>query len=229
MAGGSPIKAPKIFDITPLVSPRIGVFPGDQAFERNVVLDIAKGHNIGLSSMTASMHVGAHADAPNHYQLGGVGINERDLTRYFGRCLVLPAKAARGERISKSHLNGRFTSQTAQRILIRTESFPNPDQWNSDFNSYDPALIEEWAIAGVKTIGIDTPSIDPETSKDFPSHAMVAKYDLSILEGLVLTSVPEGFYTLIALPLKIENADAAPVRAILIADEGRAFIDQRVE
>ncbi len=213
-----------IYDITPTLSPRIGVFPGDKAFEQNVVLEISKGHNIGLSWMTASMHAGAHADAPNHYMPGGVGIHERDLTRYLGRCLVLHAKALRGERVSKHHLGGRLSVDGATRVLIQTGSFPNPDQWNSDFNSYDPSLIEEWAIAGVKTIGIDTPSIDPETSKDLPSHTMVAKYDLSILEGLVLTDVPEGFYTLIALPLKIENADAAPVRAILIADGGRAYI-----
>jgi arylformamidase len=222
---------PKIYDITPLLSPKIGIFPGDKAFEQNVVLEISKGHNIGLSWMATSMHVGAHADAPNHYLLGGAGIHERDLTRYFGRCLVLHAKVPKGERVSKQHLShgllrqseGQTGAPMVTRVLIRTESFPDPDHWNSDFNSYDPALIEEWALAGVKTIGIDTPSIDPETSKDLPSHAVVAKYDLSILEGLVLTDVPEGFYTLIALPLKIENADAAPVRAILVADEGRAF------
>lgn len=220
----------KIFDITPLISSRLGVFPGDTSFQQNVLLDIAKGHNIGLSSITTTVHLGAHADAPNHYISGGGGIETRDLRRYLGKCLVLHAKAERGERISKAHLSSfadefinEGVDKGATRILIRTNSFPNPDQWNSDFNSYDPLLIEEWAQKGVKTIGIDTPSIDPESSKDLPSHAMVAKHDLSILEGLVLTDVAEGFYTLIALPLKIENADAAPVRAILIADDGRAF------
>jgi arylformamidase len=216
----------KIFDITPTISERIGVFPGDVQFSRSKSLEMEKGHNIGLSSITSTLHLGAHADAPNHYLLGGKGIAERELTRYFGKCLVLKASVPRGVRVSKMHLGTEWQNTRAwpaSRILIATDSFPNPDEWNSDFCSYDPALIEEWANAGVQLIGIDTPSIDPETSKDLPSHQMVAKHDLSILEGLVLTNVPEGLYTLMALPLKIEGADAAPVRAVLIADEGKAF------
>lgn len=216
----------RIFDISPSLSERIGVFPGDTAFQRTVALEMEKGHNIGLSSITATLHLGAHADAPNHYELGGSGIESRPLTRYFGKCLVLHAKASRGERVGLKHLSSKWQSLTewpADKILIQTGSFPNPDQWNSDFCSFDPLLIEQWAKAGVKTIGIDTPSIDPETSKDLPSHKMVAEHDLSILEGLVLDGVPEGLYTLMALPLKIEGADAAPLRAVLIGDEGRAF------
>jgi arylformamidase len=219
----SSASTPNIYDITPLISERIGVFPGDTNFTRTSVLSIDKGHNIDLSSIATTVHVGAHADAPNHYKKNGEGIDKRDLRRYFGRCLVLHAKVARGERVGKNHLTGAFAQQTAERILVSTGSFPSPNEWTSDFCSYEPALIEEWALKGVKTIGIDTPSIDPELSKDLPSHAMVAKHDLSILEGLVLTEVPEGFYTLIALPLKIENADASPVRAILVADEGKSF------
>ncbi len=216
----------KIYDITPVISERIGVFPGDTKFQRSVLLDMKQGHNIGLSSVTTTVHLGAHADAPNHYDLSGVGIESRALTRYFGKCLVLLAKVARGERVARHHLDSRWQANTAwpaDKILVATGSFPNPDQWNSDFCSFAPELIGTWAQAGVKTIGIDTPSIDPETSKDLPSHKMVALHDLSILEGLVLSEVPEGLYTLIALPLKIENADAAPLRAILVADEGRAF------
>lgn len=213
----------RIFDISPLISVRTGVFPGDTPFARTQALEMEKGHNIGLSSMTTTLHIGAHADAPNHYKLGGEGIHERNLRRYMGKCLVLHADIPKGERVGKKHLKPKWqwmTEWPAPRILVSTKSFPNPDQWNSDFCSFDPELIEEWAKAGVMLVGIDTPSIDPETSKDLPSHNMVAKYDLSILEGVVLTGVPEGVYTLIALPLKIEGADASPVRAVLVDDAG---------
>ncbi len=210
----------KIYDISPVVSERIAVFPGDTAFSREVLLSIEKGHNIGLSSIKTTVHLGAHADAPNHYARNAAGIATRDLTRYLGPALVVEANVPRGERVQQKHLS---SDRTAERMLIRTNTFPDPENWNSDFASYSPELIEAWAKKGVKTIGIDTPSIDPETSKDLPSHAMVAKYDLAILEGLILTDVPEGLYTLIALPLKIEDADASPVRAVLVDDQGRAF------
>jgi arylformamidase len=67
-------------------------------------------------------------------------------------------------------------------------------------------------------VGIDTPSIDLCHDKVLHTHLAVARHDLAVLEGLVLDHVPEGRYTLIALPLRLEGADASPVRAALLAD-----------
>ena len=67
----------------------------------------------------------------------------------------------------------------------------------------------------VKLVGIDTPSIDPANDQELESHLAVHKNNMAILEGIVLDKTPEGLYELIALPLKIEGADATPVRAIL--------------
>ncbi|MEC8734312.1 MAG: hypothetical protein VXX86_05020, partial [Planctomycetota bacterium] len=66
-----------------------------------------------------------------------------------------------------------------------------------------------------RLVGIDTPSVDPQESKDLPTHARFLEHDLAILEGLLLGDVPAGNYELIALPLPLEGFDASPVRAIL--------------
>jgi arylformamidase len=66
-------------------------------------------------------------------------------------------------------------------------------------------------------VGIDTPSVDPMTSKALEAHNAVADHDMAVLEGVVLDAVPPGLYTLVALPLRIEGADASPVRAVLVA------------
>src|SRR4051812_9373852 len=68
----------RIFDITPMITEGIGVFPGDVAFRRHVSLDFAKGNNLLLSSIHTTLHLGAHADGPNHYAKDGVGIAARD-------------------------------------------------------------------------------------------------------------------------------------------------------
>jgi len=209
-------------DITPKVSERIGVYPGDVPYSREIALDFKKGDHLVLSSIQTTVHVGAHTDAPNHYSRDGVGIDQRDLTYYMGPCLVLNAAGTpRGERVRREFLSEKWQhAQTwpAPRILVRTDSFLNREEWRSDYCSLDPSLIEEWARAGVRLVGIDTPSIDPDDSKDLPSHAMVARHDLAILEGVDLSQVEEGLYTLIALPLRLEDADASPVRAILLKD-----------
>jgi arylformamidase len=220
----------RIHDISPIISEKTGVFPGDVSFSRKVALSFEQGQNLRLSSIATTLHLGAHADGPNHYSKNGVSIAERDLALYMGPALVIHADAKRGRRIGREHLSGKWRDANAwpervsgpnpvSRVLVSTGSFPDPDQWNSDFNSFEPELIQDWAKGGVRLIGIDTPSIDPEDSKDLPAHAMVAKYDLAVLEGLVLRHVPEGIYNLIALPLRIAGADASPVRAILVEGE----------
>ncbi len=103
----------------------------------------------------------------------------------------------------------------AERVLIATGTFPDPEQFNTDFAALSPKLVRRLHEQGVKLIGIDTPSVDLFDSKDLPSHQMFLRCDMAIVEGLVLKDVPEGMYELIALPLKLVGFDASPVRAIL--------------
>jgi arylformamidase len=100
-------------------------------------------------------------------------------------------------------------------VLIATNSFPDPERWNADFAGLEPALVDELAGAGVRLVGVDTPSVDLADSKDLPSHARCLAHGMAILEGLVLAGVPDGRYELIALPLRLEGFDASPVRAVL--------------
>jgi arylformamidase len=64
-------------------------------------------------------------------------------------------------------------------------------------------------------VGIDSQSVDPATSKTLDSHHRLLANKLRVLENLVLDAVPAGDYELIALPLKLTQACASPVRAVL--------------
>lgn len=203
----------RIHDISPLISPRLAVWPGDVAFRRRMAVSMAKGANLDLSSMTATLHLGAHADAPSHYAAGGAGMDAVDLAPYYGPCQVLRVTVERGERILPQHLRADIT---APRLLFHTGTFPDPETWNTDFASLSPELIEFLHAKGVLLVGLDTPSVDPFESKALESHQALARTGMRNLEGLVLDAVPEGHYTLAALPLRIEGADASPLRAVLI-------------
>ena len=209
----------RLIDITPVISPRIGVWPGDVPYSRSVNLSLAEGANIDLSSVSSTVHLGAHTDAPSHYAPGGQGMSTRSLEFYYGPCQVVRVTVGRGERIRPAHITVPITEQ---RVLFATGSFPDPEHWNSDFSSLSAELVDSLAVQGVRLVGIDTPSIDLQEDRELESHHRVAAHDMAILEGVVLEEVPEGVYTLIALPLKLEGADASPVRAVLVADAGRS-------
>jgi len=209
------------FDISPLISEGIAVFPGDQPFRRKVAMSFEAGHHLMLSAVETTVHVGAHADATNHYSSSGGGIEEREVTDYIGPCQVVKIRARQGERITVADWGKRQVE--APRVLIATESFPDPNQWREDFNSLSPELIDFLANQNVRLVGIDTPSVDPSSSKGLESHQALWRHRLAVLEGLVLIAVPEGLYTLVAPPLRIKGADASPVRALLFKP-GHVFI-----
>lgn len=202
-------------DISPEISSDLSVFPGDKKFRRDVAYDMQKGDHMTLSSMETTLHIGAHADGPSHYQKGGEGIGERSLDYYMGSCQVIDLSRVvrRGGAVVSEDFSD-FPIETS-RVLIKTESH-NHNAWSSDFVTLAPSLIKFLIKNGVKLVGIDTPSIDAADSKDLECHQLIADNNMAILEGLDLVCVDQGKYQLIALPLKIKNGDASPVRAVLV-------------
>lgn len=203
----------KLVDISPPLSERIAVWPGDVPFERSVSMGFEHGDHLGLSSIRTTVHVGAHTDAPCHYAAQGEGIHQRPLDRYFGRCEVMHVSVPRGHRVQPGDLP-RVPSEP--RLLIATGTYPDPHTFNEDFASLSPELVAHLHDHGVVLIGIDTPSVDLCHDRELLSHTAIAQRDMAILEGVVLQHVPDGTYTLIALPLAIEGSDASPVRAVLL-------------
>jgi arylformamidase len=203
-----------IIDISPPVSERSAVWPGDVPFRRSVQLDMHAGHNLTLSSMATTVHVGAHADAPSHYRRDGASIDQVDLEAYIGPCVVVSCQVPAGGLIEPAHCAAALAGG-ARRILFRTGSQPDPERFNTDFAAFSPAAIEAMGKAGVVLVGIDTASVDPFASKELPAHQMLMKYGIRNLEGLALTGAADGEYELIALPLRLVGFDASPVRAVL--------------
>lgn len=203
----------QIIDISPVISEKTAVFPGDTPFSHDFLMQINHGDNLDLSTIKTTVHIGAHTDAPSHYHEKGVSIAERDLSYYIGSCQVIEVSLPRGERICPKHLTQDIK---APRVLFKTKSFPNPNQWNNDFVALSAELIEFLALKKVILVGIDTPSVDLSEDKLLESHKTIYKHNMAILEGIVLDTVAEGDYDLICLPLKIAKADASPVRAVLL-------------
>jgi arylformamidase len=201
-----------IYDISPPLSPRLAVWPGDTPVRREVLLDIEGGDNITLSTLHSTVHLGAHADAPSHYGQDAPTIEQRSLDLYLGPCQVMRVPISPRTRITPAHLPA---SIQAPRLLLATGTFLDPHVFNEDFAALSPELMYFIADRGVRLIGLDTPSVDLFDSKELPSHHAALERDLALLEGLVLKDVPEGLYELIALPLSLVGFDASPVRAIL--------------
>ena len=201
-----------LYDITPTITSRLAVWPGDTPLTRELLCDMARGDNVTLSTLRATVHLGAHADGPSHYGEDAPAIHERSLDYYLGPCQVIRVDMARATRIASNSLPSELSTP---RVLFATGTYPDPQNWNGDFAALSVELIDFLHDRGVITVGIDTPSVDLFDSKDLPAHKAMLRHDMAILEGLALKDVPEGTYELIALPLPLVGFDASPVRAVL--------------
>jgi arylformamidase len=202
-----------VWDISPPVTETTPVFPGDTSFQLEWAATIGPGCPVNVGRLTTTPHIGAHADAPLHYEAGGRAVGALDLDPYIGRCRVIHCIDP-GPLVERGHLE-RASAGLPPRVLVRTYAHMPAARWDPRLSGLAPAAIEWLAAQGVRLVGIDTASIDPADSKTLDSHQAIRRHDMRVLENLVLDEVAEGDYELIALPLKLMSADASPVRAIL--------------
>jgi arylformamidase len=203
----------KLIDISPSLRVGMGVFPGDAAFAVNQTFTIGPDCPVNVASIAMSTHCGAHADAPLHYDPAGASIDMLDLGDFIGPARVIDARGdgalCRFEDIAAA-LDG-----APSRLLFKLMGRGDELAWPTGFRTLAAETADRLALHGTRLIGVDVPSVDPETSKSLPSHMACRRHDIRIVENLVLADVEPGDYELIALPLKLRGLDAAPMRAVL--------------
>jgi arylformamidase len=204
--------SPPLWDISPTISGALPVWPGDTRFEASATWEIGGGCPVHVSRMTMTTHLGAHTDAPSHYDPAGMAIDAVGLAPYIGPCRVIHCIGAPLVDVADIE---KSLANVPPRVLLRTYVKAPQHEWDPAFAAVSPAAIALLASKGVILIGTDTASLDPQDSKTLDAHHAVRAHQMAILEGVVLDEVPAGDYELIALPLKLAGMDASPVRAIL--------------
>lgn len=202
----------RLWDISQPLRPALPVWPGDSKFAIRQHWSYGDGSPVNVASIALSTHSGAHADAPLHYDPAGSPIDAVALEPYLGPCRLVDARGA-GDVVGADLVETHW-SPGVTRMLFRTFNRFPMNSWPVSFTAMSAPAIRALGAHGVVLVGIDSPSIDPETSKTMDAHLSVPR-DMRILEGLVLDHVPPGDYELIALPLPLTGLDASPVRAVL--------------
>jgi len=206
----SPARRSGWIDVSRPLTPAVPVWPGDRPFK----LERVRAGEITVSSFAASCHVGTHVDAHRHIDANAGGVEAVPLERLIGPAEVVAVAA---EVVAPEHLPAGW-SPVAPRLLLRTDSHPLDAPIGPGFAALDARLVHWLADRGVVLVGIDTPSVDPFSSDDLPAHRALLERGMTWIEGLWLGGVVAGRYQLVALPMAIVGADAAPVRVALRGD-----------
>ena len=205
----------KIYDITAVIGGSLPVYHKSERPEIVQAMHIKNGDLYNFSKFAMTMHTGTHADAPLHFVEGGAACDNVDLAHFYGKAKVFRLAVSR-------HVNAEdlqpLDIQAGDIVLLDLGQSPmmRVAEMNLDYLALTPCAARYLADKQVKTVGIDYLSVDPSDTTDFAVHKILLENGVAVLEGLVLEGVPVGEYTLSALPLKFENGNGSPVRAVLV-------------
>lgn len=209
----------RIYDVTIPINHSIPVWPGDPQPSIQRISKMEDGDESNISKISMSVHIGTHVDAPFHF-LGGktATVEKLPLNQLIGRAYVLhlPDEV---DQITAPVLEAAEIPPRTRRLLFKTR---NSQIWKNhhgnfveDFVAITQDGAEYLVDKGIKLVGVDYLSVAPFTAST-ETHQILLRAGMVIIEGLDLSEVSQGRYSLYCLPLRIEGADGAPARAILI-------------
>lgn len=209
-----------IIDLSVPIRSNMPYYPGDPAPQVTRLHDHERGDAWTTTHISFSAHLGTHVDAPLHRVRGGNTVDCLDLQTLIGPAYVADLSGVASE-IHAEDFVACNIPLSAERLILKTR---NAGLWQQDaFQSDFIALSEsgaEWLVAhGIRLVALDYLSADVFTSQDYPAHDVLLQRGVVIVEGVMSGGVPEGWYTLICLPLRLQGADGAPARAVLIRGE----------
>ncbi len=214
------IRDDRIIDLSAPLGESTPIYPGDPLFSvrRHSTIE-ASGCNV--TEVCMGLHAGTHVDAPFHFLAGGKKISELPLSVFYGEALCIDAPKAPGQDIDVQDLQGAAICR-GDIVLFRTgweERSGTAGFFQDDWPGFTPAVIEELIRMGAKAIGGDTPSADSPAAilAGAPGHKKAAGAGMPVFEALVgLSRVAGKRFLFSALPLKLTDCEASPVRATAI-------------
>ena len=207
-----------IYDISLSISPNLPTWPGDPGLKLEQYESMDKGAHYNATQMSSSVHLGTHVDAPRHFLKEGNTVEQLSLEVLTGPCYVtqLPDGI---DAITAEVLDRTEITSDMKRVLFGTSNSHYWAKGEAKFQTDFVAITEdgaEWLVErGVQLVGVDYLSVAPY-EESIPTHVVLLKAGIVVVEGLNLSNVMRGFYNLYCLPLKIAGSDGAPARAILI-------------
>ncbi|MBC8504988.1 MAG: cyclase family protein [Anaerolineales bacterium] len=211
----------KIYDISLTISPELPTWPGDPGVNLERISKMEDGADANVTHMSLGVHTGTHVDAPFHFMGGESDTVETlalDILTGPAHVIYLPDVAVD---ITVDDLQTADIPDGTTRLLLKTN---NSDWWAAGNNTFQEDFLAldveaaEWLVQrGVKLVGVDYLSVAPFRA-GVPTHRVLLGAGVIALEGLDLSAVEPGEYTLYCLPLKIQGSDGAPARAILVSE-----------
>lgn len=209
----------EIIDISLGIHPDMPVWPGDPPLVLERISTIGPESHANVSRIASGVHIGTHVDAPLHFIEGGASIDQLDLEIFVGRAYVVEFDT--NDHLDRADFEGAAIPPGVERLLLKTR---NSEYWRQGRHKFEESFLAvtaegaDWLVeAGVQLVGVDYLSVAPYRDS-VPTHQRLLSSGIVVVEGLDLSQVESGWYTLYCLPIKLLGSEGAPARAALVRE-----------
>lgn len=210
-----------IIDISLELRPDLPVWPGERPVAVHRTSNLDRGDEANVSELSLCVHSGTHVDAPSHFVAGGESVEDLALEVLMGPVSVRELEPE-DRTISAEDLAVLDLPPCTTRLLLKTPNSQlwadRPTEFTEDYVALSPGGAEWLAASPIRLIGLDYLSVQRYSDPDPATHLNLLRAGVIIVEGLDLSPAVPGEYELVCLPIKIEGAEGAPARAVLIDD-----------
>ena len=208
-----------LYDISLTIAEDLPVWPGDPKIELRKISKIEDGEEANVTHISACVHIGTHVDAPDHFMGNGQTVENLQLDLLVGAAFVVEIHV--DGQVSAVDLQSASIPEGTKRLLIKTANSQlwaeGVTEFKSDFIALEADAAAYLVNQGVEVVGVDYLSVAP-FADPAPTHRILLEAGVLVIEGLNLSGVEPGEYTLLCLPLKISGSDGAPARVLLQRD-----------
>lgn len=209
----------KVIDLTYTIKEEMTVFPGT---EMPKLINTSNYEKDGFRETSISIysHIGTHMDPPAHIYPDRTTLDEFPASQFVGKGLVIDCRDLNeGEDITLDCiLKYGKKAEEVDFLLFNTgwDKYWGTDKYFGDYPCVNDNVLDYVVNGNYKGIGFDTIGIDPVLDKNLSRHKKLFKdKDIVNIENLKnLELCGEEIFKFSCCPLKIENSDGAPVRAI---------------
>lgn len=212
----------KIIDLTHSISNDMTVYTGGPQPKNRIIKTVSE-NGYKETEIHILSHNGTHMDSPNHVFEDGVSLDKIDVINFVGTAALIDCSSLEeGDLITYDFIEkNKEAIDNSEFIIFRTDwsKHWNTDKYLGKYPVISDEVVDFIMNSNKKGIGFDTISVDSIDASVLCKHHKILKNNILIFENLTnLDLIDSDTFVFCALPLKFENSDGAPIRAIAMLD-----------
>ena len=212
----------KIIDLTHSIANDMTVYPGGPKPQNKIVSNVTD-NGYKETEIHIRSHNGTHMDSPNHVFEDGISLDKIDVINFVGTAALIDCSSLEeGGIITYDFIEkNKEAIDNSEFIVFRTDwsKYWNTDKYLSNYPVISDEVVDFILTSNKKGIAFDTISVDPIDASVLAKHHRILENNILIFENLTnLDLIDSDTFVFCALPLKFENSDGAPIRAIAMLD-----------